>query len=137
MWSPHSSPCCLQAVTDWIKTLQPVLAITSKSPETSRRSYSAAISLNNIYKLKAWSRVSVPVTGPLNSAGNTIIFSPRPTLSTSLFTGIELNFIIENRAAAHACSCHADTIGQRTNGVQRRGREGGGYQNDILIISLA
>lgn len=116
MWSPHSSPCCLQAVTDWIKTLQPLLAITSKSPKTSPRSFSDTI--KPIYKLRAKSRLSVAVTGALISAETPLFSSsPRPSLSTRLFTGITLNFIIENRAAAHAPNCHADTIGHVSKGL--------------------
>lgn len=78
-----------------------------------------------IYKLKARSRLAVSVAGPLTSAENTIIFSPRPSLSTGLFTGIRLNFIIETRGC---CACvqlpcgHYWASVQRTNGVL----EGGG-----------
>lgn len=93
-----------------------------------------------IYKLKARSRLAVSVAGPLASAGNTIIFSPRPSLSTRLFTGIRLNFIIETRGC---CACvqlpcgHYWASVQRTNGVQEGGGEGWGGVLDILINSLA
>ncbi len=43
MWSPHSSPCCLRAVTDRIQTLQLLLAITGKQSENSPSTHARSI----------------------------------------------------------------------------------------------
>ena len=105
---------------------------------TSRSSNSNLSKQNKNYKVNTrTSRGSVSVNrDPLTTAGNTIIFSPRPSWSSRLFTGITPNFITGDR---RRCACAQLPCGRYWASDQRMGRGGGRviYLSFYLSIFLS
>lgn len=126
----RGSPCCLQAVTVWIRALRTPLTVThappqaaARPPGTSQRFSGSKPSPDSL--LLRPQRSFLP-----KSLFN---FSPRPTLCAEKFA---LNLVTAEKCGAHARRCHAATGGQGSKGLMGFGGCGARYQSDILINSL-
>lgn len=132
----RSSPCCLQAVTVWIRALQPPLTRSDAPPK--RAAGRSAVALTAFRRLSPSSPVSHLVCPQRSFLPKTLLFlarlklcAPRSLRSTS--------YRRELRGACAVLPCvHWRARVQRVNGVQRGvgGGFGGRYQSDILINSL-
>lgn len=131
----RSSPCCLQAVTVWIRALQPPLTITEAPPKratydprTSSQRFTDSNPIPDSHLLCP-QRSFLPKT--LLFLACLKLCAPRSLRSTS--------YRRELRCACAVLPCgHWRARVQRVNGVQRGagGGFGGRYQSDILINSL-
>lgn len=123
----RSSPCCLQAVTVWIRALQPPLTITDAPPKHRRGPFPDALAALHRPEF----RLSPSLAAALISAENSFIFSPRQTLCAEEFA---LNFVTAESCGAHAHRCHWRARVQRVKGVQRG--EVGGSEGDTKVTFL-
>lgn len=107
----RSSPCCLQAVTVWIRALQPPLTITDAPPRPagsrptpSRRFTRSDPSPDSHLRCSQRSFLTK----------KSVIFKPRQTLCAEKFA---LNFGAAKKCGAHARRFHASTGEQGSKGL--------------------